>query len=267
MGVSNHASEQCFETSALRDLDTVSKRQFHVCHPHREQPRRASCSCGMSCPVCLALEGFPVLFLCLAPEGSLNYPREIFLGGRRVPAGVARPRDEATAMKDHLPWPPELPAPSWPPELPAPPWPPELPAPPWPPELPASPWPPSSVPLWRSPSCGPVRVCPEGPPEHPPPLPGGTVTAWDTASGRGELCQGSVVCVSCVPASCVHIWFVSCPRQMWLLVNSCPGVFMSLSMIYLCIYSPVCSDRFCLVYSLLPVFPVCQPCLVLPCPH
>ncbi len=21
-------------------------------------------------------------------------------------------------------------------------------------------------------------------------------------------------CVSCVPASCVHIWFVSCPRQM-----------------------------------------------------
>ncbi len=32
-----------------------------------------------------------------------------------------------------------------------------------------------------------------------PPLPGGTVTAWDTPSGRGELCQGSVV--SCVPAS------------------------------------------------------------------
>ncbi len=60
--------------------------------------------------------------------------------------------------------------------------------------LPAPPWPPSSVPLWRSPSCGPVRVCPEGPPERPPPLPGGTVTAWDTPSGRGELCQGSVVC-------------------------------------------------------------------------
>ncbi len=51
-----------------------------------------------------------------------------------------------------------------------------------------------SVPLWRSPSCVPVRVCPEGPREHPPPLPGGTVTAWDTPSGRGELCQGSVVC-------------------------------------------------------------------------
>ncbi len=27
-----------------------------------------------------------------------------------------------------------------------------------------------------------------------PPLPGGTVMAWDTPSGRGELCQGSVVC-------------------------------------------------------------------------
>ncbi len=70
-------------------------------------------------------------------------------------------------------------------------------------------------------------------------------------------------CVSCVPASCVHIWFVSCPCQMWLLVNLCPAVFVSLSMIYLCIYSPVCSVRFRLVYSLLPVFPVCQPCLVL----
>ncbi len=29
--------------------------------------------------------------------------------------------------------------------------------------------------------------------------------------------------------------------------------------------SPVCSVRFRLVYSLLPVFPVCKPCLVLPC--
>ncbi len=58
--------------------------------------------------------------------------------------------------------------------------------------------------------------------------------------------------VSCVPASCVHIWFVSCPCLMWLLVNSCPAVFVSLSMIYLCICSPVCSVWFRLVYSLLP---------------
>ncbi len=143
----------------------------------------------MYCHVCLALEGswYP-----------LTSPGNFFWGGRRVPAGVTWPRDEATAMKDHPPWPPELPAPPWPPELPAPPWPPELPAqpwspelpappwppelpappwspelpaPPWPPELPASPWSPLSVPLWRSPSCGPVRVCPEGPPERPPPPP------------------------------------------------------------------------------------------------
>ncbi len=44
--------------------------------------------------------------------------------------------------------------------------------------------------------------CPEGPPERPPPLPGGTVTAWDTPSGRGELCQGSVVCVMCSRLMC-----------------------------------------------------------------
>ncbi len=74
-----------------------------------------------------------------------------------------------------------------------------------------------------------------------------------------------LLCVSCVPSSCVHIWFVSCPHQMSLWVNSCPAVFVWLSMIYLCIYSPVCSVWFRLVYSLLPVFPVCEPCLVLPC--
>ncbi len=39
-----------------------------------------------------------------------------------------------------------------------------------------------SVPLWRSPSCVPVRVCPEGPPERPPPLPDGTVKARDEPS-------------------------------------------------------------------------------------
>ncbi len=70
-----------------------------------------------------------------------------------------------------------------------------------------------------------------------------------------------LLCVSSVPASCVHK-FVSCPRLMWSLVNSCPAVFVSLSMIYLCIYSSVCSVWFRLVYLLLPVFPVC---LVLPC--
>ncbi len=117
-----------------------------------------SCLSGPGGLSCLVLYCH-ILFCVSSPRGLLippNFPREIFWGGRRVPAGVAWPMDEATAMNDHLPWPPELPT------LP---WPPELPTPPWSPELPAPPWPPLSVPLWRSPSCVPVRVCPEGPPE------------------------------------------------------------------------------------------------------
>ncbi len=35
--------------------------------------------------------------------------------------------------------------------------------------------------------------------------PGGTVTAWDTPSGRGELCQGSVVCVMCSRLLCPYL--------------------------------------------------------------
>ncbi len=56
-----------------------------------------------------------------------------------------------------------------------------------------------SVLLWRSPSCIPVCVCPEGPPERPPPLPDGTVKARDEPFGRGELCQSSVVCHVSLP--------------------------------------------------------------------
>ncbi len=56
-----------------------------------------------------------------------------------------------------------------------------------------------SVLLWRSPSCVPVCVCPEGPPERPPPLPDGTVKARDEPFGRGELCQSSVVCHVSLP--------------------------------------------------------------------
>ncbi len=74
-------------------------------------------------------------------------------------------------------------------------------------------------------------------------------------------------CVSCPPASCVHIWLVSCPCQMWLSVNSCPAVCLWLCVNYPVYLVPVFWVRFRLVYSLLPVFPVCQPCLVLPCPH
>ncbi len=52
-----------------------------------------------------------------------------------------------------------------------------------------------SVPLWRSPSCVPVRVCPEGPPERPPPLPDGTVKARDEPFREGGVM--SVLCRVC----------------------------------------------------------------------
>ncbi len=101
-------------------------------------------------------------------------------GGTKVPAVVAGPRDEATATNDHLPWPPELPAP---------------------------PWPPSVCSALEAPSCVCICVCPEGPPECPPPLPlpGSTVTARDAPSGRGELCQSSVVCVMCSRLLCPYL--------------------------------------------------------------
>ncbi len=150
------------------------------------QPRRASGSCGLSCPVCLA------------PEGSwypLTSPGK-FLGGGSKSSGC-RGRAEGTEAKApktichglqssythaselqlrhgllsslhrHGPC--------------------------------------LSVPLWRSPSCVLVRICPEGPPERPPPLPDGTVKARDEPFGRGELCQGSVVCVMCSRLLCPYL--------------------------------------------------------------
>ncbi len=62
-----------------------------------------------------------------------------------------------------------------------------------------------SVPLWRSPSCVPVRVCPEGPPERPPPSPMELFRLGTSLSGGGELCQGSVVCVICSCLLCPYL--------------------------------------------------------------
>ncbi len=62
-----------------------------------------------------------------------------------------------------------------------------------------------SVPLWRSPSCVLVRICHEGPPERRAPPPDGTVKARDEPLGRGELCQGSVVCVMCSRLLCPYM--------------------------------------------------------------
>ncbi len=47
-------------------------------------------------------------------------------------------------------------------------------------------------------------------------------------------------CVCLVfPASCVHIWFVSCPCFMSLLVKYVPAVFVSLCVNYPVYISPV----------------------------
>ncbi len=59
-------------------------------------------------------------------------------------------------------------------------------------------------------------------------------------------------CVSCVPASCVHIWFVSCPCFMSLWVKYVPAVFVSLCVNYPVYLVPVFWVWFRLVYSLFP---------------
>ncbi len=61
-----------------------------------------------------------------------------------------------------------------------------------------------------------------------------------------------MLCVSSVPASCVHIWFVSCPCFMSLWVNLCPAVCMWLCVNYPVYLVPVFWVWFRLVYSLLP---------------
>ncbi len=77
-----------------------------------------------------------------------------------------------------------------------------------------------------------------------------------------------LLCVSCVPASCFHIWFVSCPCFLSLWVKYVPAVFMWLCVNYPVYLVPVFWVWFRLVYSLLPrcilsLSPALS-CLVLP---
>ncbi len=96
-------------------------------------PGGLSCRRVLSCPVLSVWPWRAVLscfvLSCLFSPGGLlippHFPREILGGGSRVPA-VGAEGVEAKCPKDHLPWPPELPAPPWSPEHPAPPWSPEL---------------------------------------------------------------------------------------------------------------------------------------------
>ncbi len=131
------------------------------------------------------------VFLCrvscvFSPGGlliPLSCPMDFFWGGTKVPAVEAGPRDEATATMDHLPWPPELPAP---------------------------PWPPSVCSALEAPSCVCLCVGPEGSPECPPPSLVVLLRHGTRLPGGGSYVRP----LSCVPASCFHIWFVSCPRFM-----------------------------------------------------
>ncbi len=80
-----------------------------------------------------------------------------------------------------------------------------------------------------------------------------------------RICQGSVVCVSCVPTSCVHIWFVSCTCFMSLsvkyeliLVQPCLSNYLWFTCVFI-----VLSVQFDFVWSTcdFPVYPVSLSCL------
>ncbi len=76
-------------------------------------------------------------------------------------------------------------------------------------------------------------------------------------SGRRKItinhgCVSPLSCVSCVPASCVHIWLVSCPCFMSLWVKYVPAVFVWLCVNYPLYISPVFWVWFRLVYLWLP---------------
>ncbi len=120
---------------------------------------------------CLSSPGYPLL---IPP----NFPREIFWGGKMVPVVGAGPRGPR-------PWP------QGPPAMAS-----------WAPCTAMASWAPSSamasfVCLFRSGGPRPVFLSVfvlRGLQSAHPPYPVELFTAWDTPSGRGELCQGSVVC-------------------------------------------------------------------------
>ncbi len=79
------------------------------------------------------------------------------------------------------------------------------------------------------------------------------------------VCVRVLLCVSSVPASCVHFWLVSCPCFMSLWVKYVPAVFVSLCVNYPVYLVPVFWVWFRLVYSLLPGVSV-HVSLALSCP-
>ncbi len=181
----------------------------HGGHSSRLPPCRGggSGSCGMSCPVCLWL----------APEDSwypLTSPGKFFVGGKRVPAVGAGPR-----------WPQGPPAmASWAPCTAMASWASSYAMASWAPCTAMA----SFVCLFRSGGPRPVflsmSVLRGLQSAHPPSLV--ELLRRGTCLPGGGSCVRVLLCVSCVPASCVHIWFVSCPCFMSLWVKYVPAVFM-----------------------------------------
>ncbi len=177
------------------------------------QPRMASGSCGLSCPVCLAFLSCFVLSCCVFSPGGLlippNFPREILWGDIRVPAVGAGPRGprprppktichglQSSQLRHGL-------------------------------QSSSS----HGLQLHGLQSCQlrhglrivcsalevPVLCsCPclswgaSRAPAHPP-SPMELLRLGTSLSGGGSYVS-PLSCVSCVPASCFLIWFVSCPR-------------------------------------------------------
>ncbi len=168
---------------------------------------------GCPVPVCLATEGCPILScscvfspgglsmycpVCLAPEGSLyplTSPGKFW--GKRVFGCRGRPQGPPAMAS----WAPCTAMAFWAPSYAMASWAPCTAMASWAPCTAMASWAPSSamvsfVCLFRSGGPRPVFLSMSvlRGLQTPTPLPGGTVTAWDTPSGRGELCQGSVVC-------------------------------------------------------------------------
>ncbi len=178
---------------------------------------------GLSCLVLYC----PV---CLAPEGSwypLTSPGMFFGGVVRVLAVGAGPRGPRPRPQG----PPAMA--SWAPCTAMASWAPSYAMASWAPCTAMASWAPSSamasfVCLFRSGGPRPVFLSMSvlrGLQSAHPPSPVELLRRGTRLPGGGSYVR-VLSCVSCVPASCVHIWFVSCPRQMSLWVNSCPAVYV-----------------------------------------
>ncbi len=184
-----------------------------------------SCPClfspgGLSCPCLFSPRGLSCLF---SPGGLLippNFPREIVgWGGKRVPAVGAGPRGPR-------------PRPQGPPAMAS--WAPCTAMASWAPSSAMASWAPSSamasfVCLFRSGGPRPVFLSMSvlrGLQSAHPPSPVELLRRGTRLPGEGSYVR-VLLCVSSVPASCVHIWFVSCPCFMSLWVKYVPAVFVS----------------------------------------